>query len=81
MTELIDEGVTGTVVAGVEAAAAAAAAGRIGRLDRHRVRTVAVERFGRQRMVDDYLAVYSRVIASPPALVDTFVGARAGAVQ
>jgi hypothetical protein len=54
--------VTGFLVDGVESAAAAvdlAAA-----LDRGAVRRVAEGRFGAARMVDDYLAVYERLIGA-----------------
>ncbi len=59
--EVVDEGVTGFIVDDVEGAAAALA--RVGELDRARVRGRCAERFSRDRMVDDYLAVYERVLA------------------
>jgi len=59
--EVIDEGVTGFVVDDV--AGAIAAVDRAGSLDRRGVRTRAAERFSRDRMVDDYLRVYERVLA------------------
>ena len=62
MPEVVDEGVTGFLVDGVESAAAAvdlAAA-----LDRGAIRRVAERRFGAARMVDDYMAVYERLIAA-----------------
>jgi glycosyltransferase involved in cell wall biosynthesis len=62
MPEVVDEGVTGFLVDGVESAAAAvdlAAA-----LDRGAIRRVAERRFGAARMVDDYLAVYERLIGA-----------------
>jgi glycosyltransferase involved in cell wall biosynthesis len=62
MPEVVDEGVTGFVVSGVEAAAAAV--GRAAALDRAAIRRVAERRFGAARMVDDYLAVYERLIAA-----------------
>jgi glycosyltransferase involved in cell wall biosynthesis len=61
MAELIDDGTTGMVVTTV--AAAADAVRRLAALDRHAIRGVAVERFGRDRMVDEYVAVYERVVA------------------
>ena len=61
MSELVDEGTTGMVVADV--AAAVAAVGRLGALDRPAIRAVAVERFGCDRMVDEYVAVYEQVVA------------------
>lgn len=54
--EVIDEGVTGFVVADVDEMAAAIP--RAATLDRARCRARAVERFGAARMVADYVAVY-----------------------
>jgi glycosyltransferase involved in cell wall biosynthesis len=59
--EVVDEGVTGFVVDDVAGAIAAVA--RVDRLDRRAVRQRAVERFSRDRMVDDYLRVYDLVLA------------------
>jgi glycosyltransferase involved in cell wall biosynthesis len=62
MREIVDVGQTGFLVDDVASAAAAveAAAG----LDRAVIRRVAERRFGAARMVDDYLAVYQRMLAS-----------------
>ena len=60
MPELIDEGVTGFLVQDV--ATAVAAVPRAAALDRAVVREVAERRFGVDRMVDDYLAVYRRLL-------------------
>jgi len=60
MPEVVDEGVTGFVVDTVEAAVAAVA--RVGGLDRARCGDRARERFGADRMVTDYLAVYERLL-------------------
>ena len=60
MTEIVDEGTTGSVVADLPAAAEAVR--DVGRLDRHTVRAEAVRRFGSDRMVDEYIAVYRRVM-------------------
>jgi glycosyltransferase involved in cell wall biosynthesis len=60
MPELIDEGRTGFLVAGPDEAVGAIDAA--GRLDRAAIRRSAVERFGRDRMVRDYLGVYDRVL-------------------
>jgi glycosyltransferase involved in cell wall biosynthesis len=62
MPEIIDAGKTGFLVDDVASAAAAVdvAAG----LDRAAIRRVAERRFGAARMVDDYLAVYERVLAA-----------------
>ncbi len=63
MMEVVDEGVTGFVVSGVDEAVAAvdAAAG----LDRAAVRARAEVRFGVDRMVEQYLRVYRQLIGSP----------------
>jgi glycosyltransferase involved in cell wall biosynthesis len=60
MPEVIDDGVTGYLVADVEAAAAAV--GKLGALERGRIRRVAEQRFGAARMVDEYLALYRRLL-------------------
>ena len=61
MTELVDDGVTGFAVRGVDEAVAAV--GRAAALDRSAIRAVAERRFGVERMVDEYLAVYEQVLA------------------
>lgn len=60
MPELIEDGVTGFLVDGPEEAAAAIA--RLGELDRHAVRHAVERRFSAERMADDYLALYRRVL-------------------
>ena len=60
MPEIVEEGVTGRLVEGVDAAAAAV--DDVARLDRALCRAAAVRRFSADRMVDDYLAVYSRLV-------------------
>ncbi|MEJ7764866.1 MAG: glycosyltransferase family 4 protein [Acidimicrobiales bacterium] len=60
MPELIDEGVTGFLVDGAEEAVAAVE--RAGALDRQVIRARAVRRFGKDRMVDEYLAAYDKVL-------------------
>ena len=60
MPEIVDEGVSGFVVD--SAAEAVAAVPRARRLDRAQVRETAVRRFAVERMVDDYLRVYARVL-------------------
>jgi glycosyltransferase involved in cell wall biosynthesis len=62
MPELVDDGSTGFILDDV--AQAAAAVGRTGGLDRAAIRRHAVERFGRDRMVDDYLTAYATVLRS-----------------
>ena len=61
MPEIVDEGVTGFLVDSVtEAIAAVPAAAE---LDRRTVRATAERRFGVDRMVEDYLAVYREILA------------------
>ena len=61
MPEIVMDGTTGTLVSDV--ASAAKAITRVGQLDRRTVRDVAVQRFGSDRMVDEYVDVYRRAIA------------------
>jgi glycosyltransferase involved in cell wall biosynthesis len=58
--EVVDEGVTGMIVGDLDAMAAALPS--VFTLDRRRIRERAVERFGVARMVNEYVAVYERVI-------------------
>lgn len=58
--EVVDEGVTGFIVATEEAAAAAA--GRLHELDRERIRCIFEERFTARRMARDYVSLYRRLI-------------------
>jgi glycosyltransferase involved in cell wall biosynthesis len=62
MAEVIDEGITGYLVADIESAVAAVPAAMA--LDRAAIHTRASERFDVDRMVDDYLRVYEKVLAS-----------------
>jgi len=59
MPEVVEDGVTGYLVGGVDAAVAALPA--ILALDRATVRSTAVRRFSADRMVEDYLRVYERL--------------------
>ncbi|MEP6463433.1 MAG: glycosyltransferase family 4 protein [Frankiaceae bacterium] len=61
MPEVVDDGVTGLLVAGPEAAAAAVEPAA--KLDRATCSRVARGRFGAARMVDDYLALYDRILS------------------
>ena len=61
MRELIDHGRTGFVVDGVDAAVAAVTGAAT--LDRDDIRGVAVARFGRDRMVDEYVEVYRAILS------------------
>jgi glycosyltransferase involved in cell wall biosynthesis len=58
--EVVDDGVTGIVFADLEEMANGLS--RVFDLDRRRVRDRAVARFGAQRMVDEYVAVYRRLV-------------------
>jgi len=60
MPELIDDGVTGFVVDTVEEAMSAV--GKSAGLARAPIRASAVERFGRARMVDEYLSAYAQLL-------------------
>jgi glycosyltransferase involved in cell wall biosynthesis len=60
MSELVDQGRTGVLVADVEGAVGALE--EVVAFDRPTIRALAVERFGVDRMVDAYLAVYGRVV-------------------
>jgi len=62
MPEVVDEGITGYLADDV--ASAAAAVERAVRLDRAVVHRQAAGRFGADRMVEDYLAVYRRLLES-----------------
>jgi glycosyltransferase involved in cell wall biosynthesis len=70
--EVVDQGVTGGIFESVEALVAGLP--QVLALDRQRVRMRAVERFGTARMVDEYLAVYGRLLGSPVAHVDAGPG-------
>ena len=58
--EVVDDGVTGIVFRDLDEMIGGLP--RVFDLDRHRVRQRAVERFGVQRMVDQYVAVYQRLV-------------------
>ena len=60
MPELIDHGVTGFLVDGVDEAVAAVA--RIGEIDRAACRAAVLERFTVDRMADAYLALYRSIL-------------------
>jgi len=62
MPEVVDDGVTGFLVPGIDAAVAAV--DRAAALDRATIRRVAERRFSAARMVDDYLQVYGRLIGA-----------------
>ena len=58
--EIVDDGVTGVVFSDLDQMAAGL--NRVCALDRRRVRERAVERFGVERMVNEYVAVYRRIV-------------------
>ncbi|GGQ55577.1 glycosyltransferase family 4 protein [Couchioplanes azureus] len=60
MPEVVDEGLTGRLVDGVDEAVTAVAG--IGRLDRAACRARARSRFSADRMVDDYLKIYREFV-------------------
>jgi glycosyltransferase involved in cell wall biosynthesis len=61
MPELLDDGVHGYVVHSMDEAAAAVE--KVGKLPRGPIRQHVMERFSRERMVDDYIKVYERMLA------------------
>jgi glycosyltransferase involved in cell wall biosynthesis len=63
MPEVVDEGVTGYLVGGVDQAVAAVDAVRA--IDRAGCRAHARRRFGAKRMVADYVTVYEQLIGEP----------------
>jgi glycosyltransferase involved in cell wall biosynthesis len=63
LPEIVEDGFDGFLVDDVEGAERAVALVRS--LDRRRIRSRAIRRFSAARMVDDYLAVYRRVLDSP----------------
>ena len=64
MPEVVDEGVSGFLVPDITSAVLAVA--KAAALERGNVRRVAEQRFGAGRMVDEYLALYQRLIVSSP---------------
>ena len=68
MRELIDDGATGILATSVPDAARAVA--RVQVFDREAIRASATRRFGRDRMVDEYVDLYRRVLAAaePPGV-------------
>ncbi|HTK29735.1 MAG TPA: glycosyltransferase family 4 protein [Vicinamibacterales bacterium] len=58
--EIVEDGVTGIVFQDLEQMANEL--GRVFNLDRRRVRQRSVERFGAERMADEYVAVYRRLV-------------------
>ena len=65
--EVVDDGLTGIVFADIDQMAAGLE--RVLGLDRHVVRREGVKRFGVDRMVDEYVAVYRRIAGVRPIAV------------
>ena len=65
MAELIDHGVTGFLVDSFEEAVAAI--GRLDTIDRAACRRAATRRFSVERMTDEYIALYERLLCKEPA--------------
>jgi glycosyltransferase involved in cell wall biosynthesis len=65
MRELIEEGVSGALATDVNGAIDAVS--WIGDLDRPRIRSLAVARFGVDRMVDAYVEVYTQILQAVPS--------------
>ena len=63
--EVVDQGVTGMVFDDLEQMVNDLP--RVFSLDRRRVHERAVARFGAARMVEEYVAVYSRLVEAPRA--------------
>ncbi len=61
--EIVEDGLTGSIVDDV--AGAVAAAGRLAGLDRGRIRAEFERRFTARRMAEDYLALYERLAVAP----------------
>lgn len=70
--EIMVDGVTGFIVAGVDEALAAVQ--RIGRIDRAACRRHFERRFSTERMVDDYLDLYRQLVAEAPHRPTPLVG-------
>jgi len=64
MTEIVRDGITGYLVSNAEGAAAAVA--KLDDLDRAACRNDAVTRFGADRMIDDYLALFATIVNGRP---------------
>ena len=61
MPEIVDEGVTGFIVRSISEAVDAVR--RVPELDRELVRLVFEQRFSAARMVDEYAAIYARLVS------------------
>jgi glycosyltransferase involved in cell wall biosynthesis len=63
MAELIEDGVSGYLLAPGDLSGATAAAGRTGKLDRRATRAHVERHFSAERMIDDYMHLYQRLVA------------------
>jgi glycosyltransferase involved in cell wall biosynthesis len=70
--EVLDDGITGSIVDDVDGAVAAVR--RIGELDRKRCRNRFLERFTASRMAGDYVRILERLAAGAPAAVNLAAG-------
>lgn len=66
MPELIEHGISGMLVEPGELESAVDAVSRLGELDRRGVRTHVEQHFSAERMVDDYLSLYQRILDRTP---------------
>ena len=62
MREIVEDGITGVIATSV--AEAATAVERVRSFDHRTIRATAVRRFGRDRMVDEYVDVYRHIVSS-----------------
>jgi glycosyltransferase involved in cell wall biosynthesis len=76
LTEIIDHGITGFLVDDIDEARLAVR--RVARLDRDRIMAVTRQRFSADRMIDDYEAVYARLVDQADDLTDPARSAVAG---
>jgi glycosyltransferase involved in cell wall biosynthesis len=77
MPELIDNGVSGFLVAPDNTDDAVAAVGRLGELDRKAARAHVERHFSAERMVDSYLSLYQRLVAQDMSVMTECHAARA----
>ena len=71
MPELIEDGVSGFLVSPDDSDAAACAVERVGELDRNAARRHVELHFSADRMVDDYLRLYHRILDGHPQMQPT----------
>ena len=76
VTEIVDEGVTGSIVNSMEEAIAAVP--KVIALDRAKVRKRFEARFSAIRMASDYVDVYRKLVASAPCIEEDSTRLRVG---